>query len=330
MSIIFKKPTRRVTVERTAGGKQIISGPFYAGHRSIKFVELYGTLNSLSANLSDEIIDWEIPDGHAAELVGVGIIPDYDPSDGSSNLLETEIGYDDKLTGIKFLTNHNGMNALPYGDRASKRPMFRFDEPMRRGSLTVKYSEGQTIQIVITAGSTAISRTVYARALVYLYEKGDCERVFGVPISRLNTVTGGVSQELPVMYFADYALLESATGGNAKWTDLYSKTLKDFEHLNLTKLGVKPHDNADALKVYDSRLKKEWPEYEPYWTITRVANMLPFGDDDDYQGPRDLPAVLKNHTFTHTTLKIQIRDTGTAIPANGVAVQLYGVYRRVK
>ena len=102
------------------------------------------------------------------------------------------------------------------------------------------------------------------------------------------------------------------------------------DRIKVTHIGIKPHANADSGKLYDHRLKWEAPEYEPYWKINEQYNALPFGDDDDYQPTQKLPSVIADHVFTNTYLKFQIRDNGSAIPAKGIAIQLFGTYRRVR
>jgi len=310
------------------GGSPPAPAPTGAGR--IKYVELYGSFTSLAANLSTKVIDYTIPDGHAAELVAVGVMPDYDPTGPASNLLDTEIGFDDKLTGIKFLTNHIGRNALPYGDRASKQPIRLLDIPMKMGNLTPKFNEGMKLQVVATAGATAISKAVRARALVLLYEEGDAMAVFGVGISAFATLTGGVSQALPQILFTDYAVLAAATAGAGKWEDLYTKSVKDFEQVKLSHVGFSPHVNADELEIRDLRLKREFPEYEPFWKVNEVYNALPFGDDDDHQPTQRLPSVVADHVFTNTTIEVKVKDLAAVIPAGGVAAQLLGTYRRVR
>lgn len=307
------------------GGKPPTPPPRRPG--SIKYEELFGTLSSLGAGLSSNIIDYTIPDGHGAELYAVGIQPDFDPTTETSNLLDTEIAYDGKATGIRFLTNHVGKNALPYGDRASLQPMRLLDFPMRRGNLTSKFNEGMKLQVKVTAGAAAVAKTVNARAKVLLYEEADAMATYGVPISALATLPGGVSQAMPTILFADY-VLNYATTVLSKWEDAYSLPVKDYEQIILSHIGVCPHLHADAMKLYDHRQKWEAPEYEPYWKIGDVINALPFGDDADHQPTQKLPSIVAGHVFTNTDLKVQARDDGVA--AATISLQLLGTYRRVR
>lgn len=333
MSLSFRKPT---PAGKVGGGVvevpkgEVLTIPKTLVTQSIKFVELYGTVASINAGLSYKIINWTIPQGYAAELIAVGIMPDWNVAASASRLLDTEIGYDDKLTGIKFLTNHAGMNALPYGDRLSKRPMRLLGKPMTRGSLTPKYNEGMKIQIVVTAGSVAVADIVRARAQVLLYEQSDCESIFGVGLSKLATVEGGVEQSAPNRLFAEYGRNSAASAGTGQWEDLYTRTVQDYEQIQISHVGIKPHSNSLQAKLYDLRNKKEFPEYDPYFTVLEDANSLPFGDDDDELGPAQLPDVVASWPYINTTFSVKQKDNNAVIPQYGMAVQLIGEYRRLK
>ena len=327
MSLLLKR-TRRTPPGTIEAPEEMIQLPASLVMGTVKFVEIVGSLAALAASLSNKIINYTIPDGYAAELLSIGIMPDWNVGAGASRILDTEIGYDDKLTGIKFLTNHAGMNALPYGDRLSKQPMLPLGIPMKSGSLTSKYNSGQKIQVVITAGTVAIADTVRARIHLLLYEPSDCQSVFGVGISKLATVVGGVEHE-DERLFADYELLESATAGKGQWENAYSKSIQDYEQIQISHVGVKPHANGLNLKLYDLRAKKEFPEYDPYYTIAESYNSLPFGDDDDYMPIQRLPDIIAGYTYSNTDFSVKVRDDNAVIPAKGMAVQLLGHYRRI-
>jgi len=327
MSLLLKR--RRTPPGTIEKPEEMLQLPKSQVMGSIKFVEKVGSLAALAANLSSRIIDYTIPDGYAAELLSMGIMPDWNVAAGASRLLDTEIGYDNKLTGIRFLTNHAGMNSLPYGDRLSKQPMLPLGTPMKKGSLTSKFNEGMKIQTVVTAGDTAIEDTVRARIHLLLYEPADCMSVFGVGISKLATVVGGVEQSTPERLFADYELLESATAGKGQWENAYSKSIKDYEQIQLSHVGVKPHANGLNLKLYDLRAKREFPEYDPYYTVAEAYNSLPFGDDDDFMPIQRLPDIIAGYIYTNTDFSVKVRDDNAVIPAEGMATQLLGHYRRV-
>jgi len=327
MSLVLKR-ARRTPPGTVEPPEERIDLPKSLVMGTVKFVEQVGSLAALAANLSNKIIDYTIPDGYAAELLSMGIMPDWNVGAGASRLLDTEIGYDDKLTGIKFLTNHAGMNALPYGDRLSKQPMLPLGTPMKSGSLTSKYNTGMKVQVVVTAGDVAIEDTVRARIHLLLYEPDDCMSVFGVGISKLATVVGGVEHPTERL-FADYELLESATAGKGQWENAYSKSIQEYEQIQLSHVGVKPHTNGLNLKLYDLRAKKEFPEYDPYYTIAEAYNSLPFGDDDDYMPIQRLPDIIAGYTYSNTDFSVKVRDNNAIVPIAGMATQLLGHYRRI-
>ena len=329
MSLLLKSRTRRTPPGTIEKPEERLDLPKSLVMGSVKFVEVVGSLAALAISLSSRIIDYTIPDGYAAELLSVGIMPDWNAGLGVSRLLDTEIGYDNKLTGIRFLTNHAGMNSLPYGDRLSKQPMLQLGTPMKKGSLTPKFNEGMKMQVVVTAGTVAIADTVRARMHLLLYEPADCMSVFGVGISKLATVVGGVEQSTPESLFADYELLESATAGKGQWEDAYAKSVKDYEQIQLSHVGVKPHANGLNLKLYDLRAKREFPEYDPYFTIAEDYNSLPFGDDDDYMPIQRLPDIIAGYIYSNTDFSVKVRDDNAVIPAEGMATQLLGHYRRI-
>jgi hypothetical protein len=326
MSVFNKRVEKRGTATIVTG-KELIQTP--AGHRTVKYVELYDDTAAIAAGVTADLIAYTVPDGHCAELYAIGVMPDFVPP-ATSNLLDITIAADHKDMGLKFLCNHLGMNSLPYGDRLSLQPIRMLDFPMRPGNLTPKFNEGVEIEIRATAGTSPVASTVRARAKILLYEPQDVAQYYGATKSTFATLPGGHDQSMPTRIFADYALLTPATGGNSRWVDLYSLDVKDYEVIALQSIGILPHANADALKLYDHRQKWEAPEYEPYFNINEACNALPFGDDNDAQPTQKLPSVISDHTFTNTQLKVQIRDNGGVIPVNGVAVQLFGTYRRLR
>ncbi|MCJ7759908.1 hypothetical protein MUP59_02040 [Candidatus Bathyarchaeota archaeon] len=338
MSFGFRKGTsggrgRIDRGENPDGNKQESrTGKTATSHGTVKYVEIWGRVlaGALGAGLSSRIIDYTIPDGHAAELFAVGIQPDF--LLGASNILDTEIGFDNKLTGVKFRTNHLGQNALPYGDRLSKNPMRLLDYPLTKGNLTVKYNEGMRIQVVITTVGGANLSDVVARAKIYLLEAEDTSKYYGATIANLATLPGGVSQSLPTMLFSEYSLLPAATLADGKFVDLYSKSVKDYEEVKINHLGIAGGSlaSADEARFYDLRNKKEFPEYEPYWKITEAFNALPYGDDDDEQPMSKLPSVVSDYVWTNTTLSVKMNDLLAVIPIGGVVAQLIGTYKRVR
>lgn len=304
------------------------------GGRTVKYWELYGTLAALGAGLSKNIIAETVPDGHCAELYALGAKFSLGMGYLAKNVLDLEIGYDGgKKTGIRFgISNYTfgGVpGVLPWGDL--RNPPLLLDYPMRKGNLTVKFNEGQDMELILTADSVAIAADVYARAKVLLYEPADVAALYGVGISKFATLPGGVSQAMPQRLFADYAY-SPVTGGDEKWTELYSKKVQDYEQITLSHVGLASMaaTHLEALRLYDYRTKKEFPEYEPYSKINCYYNTLPIGGDVSDVPIQKLPSVIANYAWRNTTLYVYFKDDGTAVAAYDGGLQLLGKYRRVR
>jgi len=302
-----------------------------------KFVPLYGEVSSIPANGFKAIIEYKVPTGYVAELFAIGVIPDYDPSTGASNLDGIYVAHATDIGGVgsaiphsNLSANHNGKNAAPYGGKTSKQPIFIIDRPLMAGNLTYKFATGRVIQIIGKAGSSDTGK-VRARAFVYLLDENDVRAIYGVGLNEFASLAGGHNQEKPVLPYFEYYDNENDTGGNGSWEKLKQIKIEDYEEVQLKEIGVAPHDNVLQLRLYDDRLNKYFPDRDPYYfRITPEENMLPFGDDDDYQGRLPLPDDIASHIWTHTSLDIEIKDNNAVVPAGGVRVQLIGVYRSTR
>ena len=284
--------------------------------------------------MSSNIIDVTVPDGHCAELYALGAKHSLGLGSLAKKALDLEIGYDGgKKTGIRFgVSNYTFAGCsgvLPWGDL--RNPPLLLDYPMRKGNLTIKYNEGQDIELILTADEAAIDSDIYARAKVLLYEPADVAALYGVGISNFATLSGGVSQAMPHRLFADYAY-SPVSGGDEKWTEFYSKKVQDYEQVMLSKIGVHSLSatHLEALRLYDYRTKKEFPEYDPYWKINYYYNMLPIGGDVGDVPIQKLPSVVADYVWSNTTLYVYFKDDGTAIAAYDGGLQLLGTYRRVR
>ena len=331
MSLIFRK---KRTVKKDGQRRDEGKAAFGYGSKTVKYWELYGTLASLAAGLSQNIIDVTVPNGHCAEVFAIGAKVASAMGTAARKTLDLEIAYDSmKKTGIRFGISNYAFSAyagaLPWGDNL-KEPLL-LDYPMRKGNLTVKYNEGQDMELILTADQVAIDQAVYAKMKVLLYEPADVAAIFGSGISNFATLLGGVSQALPTRVFADYAY-NPVSAGDAKWVELYSKKVQDYEQVQISHMGFYPvlMTNFDALRLYDYRTKKEFPEYEPYWKINRAYNMLPIGGDIVAVPTQKLPSMIADYIWTNTTLYIYFRDTGTAVAALDGGLQLLGTYKRVR
>lgn len=299
----------------------------------VKLVELYGSASSIGSGSEGLIISWKVPSGYVAELVGIGVIPDYDPDAGTSYLQKVMIAAGDSESTVGKKFEHSnfsatyGKNILSYGGDGAEQPLFEIRPFLTPGSLTYKFAEGKYIQTVgYASGGTASN--VKARAKVLLIPKEEVPQYYGVSASEFASLPGGHNQSRPMLLYAEY-FDNSATSGNNRWEDLAEITLQDYEFLRITHLGVAPAEHADALKLVDDRTKEEIPDREPYWKITTGANVLPFGGDLSKQPMYALPSFIATREWNHTTLKIQIRDDGNALSAGDVRVQVLGVYRAV-
>jgi hypothetical protein len=302
--------------------------------RVAKFVPLYGEVDSIPANSQVPIIEYKVPTGYVAELFAIGVIPDYDPATGASYLDGVSVAHaTDVGAGVgsvfphsNISANHNGKNAAPYGDRASKQPILVIDRPLTPNNLTYKFASGRVIQIVGKAGSTATGK-VRARAFIYLLDASEVVSRFGAGLNEFASLPGGHNQERPVLPYFEY-YDNKATAGTGSWEKLAQIKVEDYEEIQLTQIGVAPHDNAYQLRLYDDRENKYFPDRDPYYfRITPEENMLPFGDDDDYQPRLPLPEDITTHVWTHTSLDLEIKDKNAVIPDAGVRVQLVGIYR---
>ena len=297
----------------------------------VRLVELYDTASSISDGAEALIISWQVPTGYVAELIGLGVVPDYDPDAGTSYLdgVSVAVGTSPTRIGKKFdhsnFSANYGKNILSYGGDGAEQPLFEIRPYLTSGSLTYKFAEGKYIQIVGSASGGTASN-IKARAKVLLIPKEEVPMYYGVDASRFTTLPGGQDQEKPVLLYAEY-FDNLATSGNSKWEDLTAISIQDWEAIRFTHIGVTPAEHADALKLYDNRTKEEIPDREPYWKITTGVNMLPFGGDTSKQPMYALPSFIANKEFNNTTVDIQIRDDGTALSAGDVRVQVLGVYR---
>jgi len=295
-----------------------------------KLVELYDVAESISDGAEGLIISWQVPKGFVAELVGFGVIPDYDPDTGTSYLERVMIAVGDSEDRVGKKFEHSnfsatyGKNIASFGGDGAEQPLFEIKPYLTSGSLTYKYAEGKYIQIVGYAeGGDATD--VKARARVFLIPEEEVPMYYGVDASRFSTLPGGHDQSSPTLLYAEY-FDNPATLGKSKWQDLASITIQEWEIIRITNIGCIPHANADALKIFDSRTKEEIPDREPYWKITSGANVLPFGGDLSKQPMYRLPDFVASKEWINTVLKIQIRDTGVALSAGDVRVQVLGTY----
>ena len=172
---------------------------------------------------------------------------------------------------------------------------------------------------------------------------GDVYSKRAVPVSleTWDELPGGLKQEKPqVLPWITYARNAKATtpnqwydfdyitGGVAEsWMNLSWNLVEKSEAYLVNALGVIPHSNSKALRLFvTGRLTA--PEY-PIAPLPDVNYFYPAmyydtatNDKVKRPGPVFLP---KPFLFHGVKGGVQVIDTGTSIPANGVEVHVYGV-----
>jgi len=299
----------------------------------MKYVPVYGEIDSIPANNTGIIAEFEVPAGKYAEVYAVGVIPDYDPTTGDSFLdyvsfahstVKGEIG--STITRCRLSANYY-RNAVPYGNGASKQPEFLIDIPATTGNMTYKFAAGDVIQLVGKALSTATGK-VRARFEVILLEPEEVSAIYGVtsPDEWIN-LPGGYSQKnlLPLY---DFFTNQSPTSGTGKWEKFAEVSVQDYEYIHIRELGFAPNDNSVWFRIYDESGNKYFPSLTNYpFRVTKTENELPFGSDKDYQPRRPAPVDLASHLFNNTKIDFEIQDNGNSIPENGICLQIVGSYR---
>lgn len=293
----------------------------------VKYIPVYAEKDGV--NPSDPLIlSYEVPDGYYAELYAVGVIPDYDPTTGVSNLQGIQIAHSntkDQVGSIfeysKISANY-GRNIAVWGAPGDKQLPFTIDTPGIPGNMTYKFGSGKYIQIVgITSATTGLVR---AKAEIALYTPDEIEAIFGVSADEFCSLPGGSHQSNPVLKLFHYVDLP-ATDGTGRWNDLYDWELSVHDFITLEQIRVASVDHAKYMQLYDDKTSKYYPQItERPWNITPEINDLPFGDANEYQPPRVVPPDLAAETFNQTTLHVRVQDDGTA--AEGIRVQFIGTY----
>ena len=299
----------------------------------MKIIPVYGEIDSIGANQSAVIAEFQVPNGHVAELFEIGVIPDYDPSTGVSNLDGIYFAHSSEAGKLgsafehsNISANYNGKNAAPYGDKACKQPPLLIDNPATPGNLTYKEAGGKVLQVVGRAGSSATGK-VRVRARVAVYKNDEVPTYFGVDSSQFTSLPGGPDQTNPMLPYFEYFDNANATEGASKWEDIKVISVQDYEEITIARMGVAPSDNCEWLRIYDERESKYFPSLMDYpYRVTPTENIFPFGGCDSYQPTQSVPADLASHVFTNTNLHIQLQDNGNVVPADGIRVQLFGVY----
>jgi len=285
-------------------------------------MKLYGrveTNSTIAANAShDTYIDRELP-GYL-ELLGIMVIPDYDPSDGGSNLETARLLIDDKQQMFDFKVNYY-YNMLPFSQvHPGKRPMNRF-EP------SLKINKGRELVIRFVAGATAVDMPYWVRPVGILYDEAEVRERFGLADpTDFETLEGGISQgPSKVEPFVKFATNASATKVG-EFYDLEELSFRIYAHqeLEVTAIGCVPHTNQDKVQLAD--IDRTIIAIERPFTTTSTMNELPWGNAWQDAGPYIFPGGMRP-IFKDDYIRVQVKDNGTSIPANGVKLWLKGIFR---
>lgn len=300
--------------------------PAVTSEEKIELVELFGQVPGIDAGKYGVLIEYEVPEGFCAEVVGIGVVPDWNTATLVSNLWHIKVARNSEEFwppgDFKALARRY-LNVFSYGSSAYKKPIFTFDRPY-----TLKFNTKDVIQLRGYADPNNAAEQVTARMQVILYNEAAALRLFGARINSFATLPGGHMQS-PIKRFQvfDGVILDTPTSGKSKWENVYDRELKNYETFKVTHVGVWSNsDNAWQLRLYDERTREPIPHREEYaWVVSMSFNMLPFGDAEDDLGMAQLDEKFQRE-YTFTTLEAQLKDSGTPVPAGSFAVQLKGIY----
>jgi len=251
------------------------------------------------------------------ELLGIMVAPDYDPADASSNLDIMRILVADKQILFDFKVNYYA-NMLPWvGIHPSPNKV-----GMCVFSPSVKIQKGKKLEFQFYAGASAVDDPYYVRPVGYLYREDELP----VAAAEWEAQPGGINQgREKIEPFVKFGYNESATTPG-EWYDIDDLSFRIYAHqeLTITHIGLKPHDNLKEASLADIDRTLLATEY-PFGTNADF-NELPFGNAWQDSGPYAFPEVLRP-VISDDFIRVRIRDKGTAVPANGVIVQVRGSFR---
>ncbi len=295
----------------------------------VRYIEIYNEYTStISANSEATILSYTVPSGYALEIFAIGIVPDLDASTNTSGLHKVYPRVDGVAwEDLEWAANWF-YNSLPMGDPASLQPIKQISSPLTPGNLTLKVGEKSTFELRGVTLGTATQGTIKVKCLGYLLEKEDVQSIYGTDIGGFTGLPGSV-KNTDLGLYAEVVINSSATGGDNKFTNILEKDIPNYKQIIVNAMGVKTHANADALRFYDERTNVYFPDREPYFVVKQGVHGWSFGSHLDYQPVKTLPNPIPSWVWTNTVLRLQLRDNGTAVPANSFVVQLYGLQRKV-
>jgi hypothetical protein len=190
-------------------------------------------------------------------------------------------------------------------------------------------------KLVEVSGSPVVDASITLDTDMYT------KRPIPVSLETWDELPGGLKQEKPqVLPWITYARNAKATTPN-QWYDFdYATGGVSEGYMNLSwnlvekseaylveALGVIPHSNSKSLRLFVSG-RTTLPEYpiEPLPGINYFYPAMYYDATTNDKVKRAGPVFLKKPFLFHGVKGgIQVLDTGTSIPANGVEIHVYGV-----
>jgi len=290
--------------------------------------KLYGetkTNDTIGANLSDlTFADRELS-GYL-ELFSILVVPDYVA--GASHLDIMRVLVDDNQKMYDFSVNYN-RNMLPWGNNVAM--PYGGIHPGRRPFCpflpTVKINKGRKVEFEFRADATGVSTSYYVKPVGILRTEEEIRSEFGLDDADLwEAQEGGINQGRErVEPFLKFGTNDDATSVH-EWYGIDDLTFRIYSHQELTimGIGVVPHANQKDMRIADIDRTILGAKY-PFRTDA-LFNELPFGNAYQDNGPFAFPENVRP-LISDDYLRVQIRDNGTQIPANGAMVQIRGIWR---
>lgn len=289
--------------------------------------KLYGetkTNTTIAANLSHlTFVDKELS-GYV-ELFSVLVIADY--LAGASHLDIMRMLVDDNQKMYDFKVNYDA-NMLPWGNNVAmpygglhpgRRPFCPFLP-------TVKINKGRKLELEFHADATGVSVPYYVKPVGLIRTAEEIRSEFGIEPEAWEAQEGGINQGRErVEPFIKFGVNDAGTTPG-EWYDIDDLSFRIYAHQELTIMGIGtvPHANQKDIRIADIDRTILGAQY-PFRTAVLV-NELPFGNAYQDGGPFAFPELVRP-VVSDDFLRVQVRDNGTLIAANGALVQIRGIWR---
>jgi len=289
--------------------------------------KLYGetkTNNTIWANLSDlTFADRELS-GYL-ELFSILVVPDYVA--GASHLDIMRVIVDDNQKMYDFKVNYDA-NMLPWGNNVAM--PYGGIHPGRRPFCpflpTVKLNKGRKLEFQFHADATGVSASYWVKPVGILRTADEIRDEFGIEPEAWEAQEGGINQGRErVEPFIKFGTNDDATSLH-EWYNIDDLSFRIYAHQELIIMGIGcvPHANQKDMRLADIDRTILGAKY-PFRTDVNL-NELPFGNAYQDNGPFAFPEIVRP-VVADDYLRVQIRDNGTQIPANGALVQIRGIWR---